>query len=83
MRLQTLIARSTCKERILGSCSQGAEGRVTFVLFSGACLSRHCNERIESRDLVIRVVESIHDFKWQKSKVVNKSRFKKSFFVPD
>ena len=26
---------------ILGSFSQGAGGRVTFVLFSGACLSRH------------------------------------------
>ena len=42
-----------------------------------------CNETVESRDLVIGVVESIHNFKWQSSKIVNKSRFRKSFFVPD
>ena len=39
------LARFTCTERILGSFSQGAGDRVTFVLFSGACLLRHSEMR--------------------------------------
>ena len=41
------------------------------------------NETVESRDLVIGVVENIHYFKWQSSEVVNRSLFRKTFFVPD
>ena len=41
------------------------------------------NETVESSDLVIGVVENIHYFKWHSSEVVNRSRFRKTFFVPD
>ena len=42
-----------------------------------------CNETVETRDFLIGVVESIHDFKWQSSEVVNKRLLRKTVFVPD
>ena len=59
MRLPKFICEVYLKGSNTRIVQPGRGGRVTFVLFSGACLLRQfCNETVESRDLVIGVVES-------------------------